>query len=65
MNKNTLLQQIKNRRKKLGLKQSHMTMRIGMSRQKYGLIENQGNPTLENLNLITLGLNCQLVLRQV
>ncbi|SBS36423.1 hypothetical protein MSP8886_03692 [Marinomonas spartinae] len=36
-----------------------------MSRQKYGLIENQGNPTLENLNLITLGLNCQLVLRQV
>lgn len=55
---NSLLSQIKSRRKALGLKQSDMMMRVGMSRQQFQRLEAQGNPRLNTLELIALGLNC-------
>lgn len=57
-----LLQQIKNRRKSLGLKQSDMMMRIGVSRQQYQRLEAKGNPRLDTLELIAKGLNGELML---
>ena len=57
-----LLQQIKQRRLALGLKQSDMTQRIGVSRQQYQAIESKGNPRLETLELIASGLNSELML---
>lgn len=59
---NSLLSQIKSRRKALGLKQSDMMMRVGMSRQQFQRLEAQGNPRLNTLELIALGLNCELML---
>lgn len=57
-----LLQQIKNRRKSLGLKQSDMMMRIGVSRQQYQRLEAKGNPRLDTLELIARGLSSELML---
>lgn len=57
-----LLQQLKKRRKALGLKQSDMMMRIGVSRQQYQRLEAQGNPRLDTLELIAKGLNGELML---
>ena len=57
-----LLQQIKKRRKELGLKQSDMMMRIGVSRQQYQRLEAKGNPRLDTLELIAKGLNGELML---
>lgn len=59
---NSLLSQIKIRRKALGLKQSDMMLRVGMSRQQFQRLEAQGNPSLNTLELIALGLNCELML---
>lgn len=59
---NTLLEQIKERRKKQGLKQRDMALRTGLNRQQYSLIEAKGNPTLETLDLIAAGLNSKLLL---
>lgn len=59
---NSLLSQIKSRRKALGLKQSDMMLRVGMSRQQFQRLEAQGNPRLNTLELIALGLNCELML---
>jgi len=59
---NSLLSQIKSRRKALGLKQSDMMMRVGMSRQQFQRLEAQGNPRLNTLELIAMGLNCELML---
>ncbi len=57
-----LLQQLKKRRTALGLKQSDMMMRIGVSRQQYQRLEAQGNPRLDTLELIAKGLNGELML---
>jgi len=57
-----LLQQLKKRRKMLGLKQSDMMMRIGVSRQQYQRLEAKGNPRLDTLELIAKGLSSELML---
>ncbi len=58
----SLLQQVKNRRIELRLKQKDMMMRIGVSRQQYQRLESKGNPQLDTLELIAKGLNCELML---
>ncbi len=57
-----LLKQLKDRRLKLGLKQSDMMMRAGMSRQQYQRMESRGNPRLDTMELIAKGLNCEIAL---
>jgi transcriptional regulator with XRE-family HTH domain len=57
----TLLNQLKKRRKELGLKQIDMMMRIGVSRQQYQRLESKGNPRLDTLELIAKGLNSELM----
>ena len=59
---NHLLQQIKKRRLALGLKQSDMLLKSGISRQQYQHIESKGNPRLDTLDLIAQGLNSEVVL---
>ncbi len=59
---NSLLDQIKNRRIKLGLKQKDMLLRVGISRQQYQRIESKGNPRLNTLELIAKGLNSEILL---
>jgi len=58
----SLLKQIKTRRLALGLKQSDMLLKSGISRQQYQNIESKGNPRLETLKLIALGLNSEIML---
>ena len=58
----SILDQIKSRRLELGFRQSDMQMRIGVSRQQYQRIEAKGNPRLDTLELITKGLNAELML---
>jgi len=57
-----LLQQLKERRIALGMKQHDMQMRIGISRQQYQRIESKGNPRLSTLALLAKALNSELVL---
>lgn len=57
----SLHQQLKQRRLALGLKQSDMLMRIGVSRQQYQRLESQGNPRLDTLELVAKGLKGQVV----
>ncbi len=57
-----LLDQIKQRRKALGLTQAEMMLRIGMSRQQYQRLESKGNPRLDNLELLAKGLKMELML---
>ncbi|MBT3812801.1 MAG: helix-turn-helix transcriptional regulator [Gammaproteobacteria bacterium] len=57
-----LLEQLKNRRLALGLKQKDMMLRIGVSRQQYQHLESKGNPRLNTLELIAKGLKSELVL---
>ncbi len=57
-----LLQQLKNRRTDLNLKQKDMMLRIGISRQQYQRLESKGNPRLDTLELISKGLNSELML---
>ncbi len=58
----SLLQQLKERRLALGLKQKDMMLRIGVSRQQYQQLESKGNPRLKTLELIAKGLNSELML---
>ena len=58
----TLLEQLKDRRIALGMKQHEMQMRIGISRQQYQRIESKGNPRLSTLTLLAKALNSELVL---
>jgi len=60
--KNSLIQQLKRRRLELGLKQSDMILRVGISRQQYQHLESKGNPRLETLELIAKGLNSEIML---
>lgn len=57
-----LLQQLKQRRLALGLKQNDMMLRVGISRQQYQRLESRGNPRLDTLELIAKGLNSELML---
>lgn len=57
-----LLQQIKHRRKALGMRQQDMFMRIGMARQQYQRLEANGNPRLDTLELIANGLGLKVML---
>jgi len=59
---NSILQQIKQRRLTLGLKQNDMMLRVGVSRQQYQRLESKGNPRLDTLELIAKGLNSELML---
>jgi transcriptional regulator with XRE-family HTH domain len=59
---NSILQQIKQRRLALKLKQNDMMLRVGVSRQQYQRLESKGNPRLDTLALIAKGLNSELVL---
>jgi len=54
--------QLKQRRKALGLQQSDMQLRIGMNQQQYQRIEANGNPRLDSLALIAQGMDAELVL---
>jgi transcriptional regulator with XRE-family HTH domain len=58
----SVLKQLKKRRIDLNLKQSDMMLRIGISRQQYQRLESKGNPGLNTLELITKGLNSELLL---
>jgi transcriptional regulator with XRE-family HTH domain len=60
--KHGLLNQIKNRRVQLKVKQSDMLQRTGLSRQQYQFLEKHGNPTLQTLEVIALGLNSEIML---
>lgn len=57
-----LLEQLKDRRLALGLKQNDMMLRVGVSRQQYQRLESKGNPRLDTLELIATGLNSELML---
>lgn len=57
-----ILQQLKERRLALGLKQNDMMLRAGFSRQQYQRLEANGNPRLDTLELIAKGLNCEIML---
>lgn len=59
---NSLLEQIKQRRIALALKQHDMMLRAGISRQQYQRLESKGNPRLNTLELIAKGLNSELLL---
>lgn len=59
---NSILEQLKQRRIALGLKQQDMQMLVGVSRQQYQRLESKGNPRLDTLELIALGLNSELML---
>ena len=59
---NSILEQIKQRRLTLGLKQNDMMLRVGISRQQYQRLESKGNPRLDTLELIAKGLNSELML---
>lgn len=60
--KDSILDQIKQRRLTLGLKQSDMMLRVGVSRQQYQRLESKGNPRLDTLELLAKGLNSELML---
>ena len=54
--------QIRARRRALGLTQTAMKARIGMGQQQYQRIEAGGNANLDTLKLIADGLNTELML---
>jgi len=56
------LEQLKNRRTALGLRQKDMLLRVGISRQQYQQLESKGNPRLDTLELIAKGLKSELML---
>jgi HTH-type transcriptional regulator/antitoxin HipB len=54
--------QLRARRKQLGLQQSDMRLRAGIARQQYHRLENGGNPSLSTLELAAAGLDMVLML---
>ena len=54
--------QLRARRKQLGLQQSDMHLRAGIARQQYHRLENGGNPSLKTLELAAAGLDMVLML---
>jgi len=59
---NKIHEQLKQRRKALGLKQKDMMLRVGMSRQQYQHLESKGNPRLDTLELVAKGLKMEVML---
>ena len=59
---NSLINQLKQRRITLGLKQHDMLLQVGISRQQYQRLEASGNPRLDTLELIARGLKSEIVL---
>jgi HTH-type transcriptional regulator/antitoxin HipB len=57
-----LQEQLKQRRKALGLPQATLQLRVGISQQQYQRVEAGGNPRLETLALIAKGLDAELML---
>lgn len=57
-----LIEQLKQRRIDLGLKQYDMLLRAGMSRQQYQRLESKGNPRLDTLELLAKGLKSEIML---
>lgn len=55
-------EQLRARRRQLGLQQSDMRLRAGLARQQYHRLENGGNPSLKTLELAAAGLNLVLLL---
>lgn len=55
-------EQLKSRRKALGLTQGDMAERVGMTRQQYQYLESKGNPRLDTLGLVAKGLKMDLML---
>jgi transcriptional regulator with XRE-family HTH domain len=55
-------EQLRARRKQLGLQQSDMSLRAGIARQQYHRLENGGNPSLKTLELAAAGLDMALML---
>lgn len=58
----SLHEQLKQRRKALGLQQATLQLRVGMNQQQYQRVEAGGNPRLDTLTLIAQGLEAELVL---
>ena len=58
----SLLAQMRARRRAMSLNQKDMATRLGMSRQQYQRLESRGNPRLSTLELLSRGLNCDLLL---
>jgi transcriptional regulator with XRE-family HTH domain len=56
-----LLDQLKQRREQLGLRQEDMELRIGMKRQQYQRLESDGNPRLSTLDLVAQGLEGEIL----
>lgn len=54
--------QLRTRRRQLGLRQSDMPLRTGMARQQYHRLENGGNPSLNTLELAAAGLDMVVML---
>ena len=54
--------QLRARRKELGLQQNDMPLRAGIARQQYHRLENGGNPSLKTLELAAAGLDMVLML---
>lgn len=59
---NTIHDQLKARRKALGLKQEDMMLKAGMARQQYQRLEAGGNPRLDTLELVAKGLKMEVML---
>ncbi len=57
-----ILEQLRKRRKELGLLQKDMLRRVGMTRQQYNQLEKKGNPRLDTLTLLAKGLDMELML---
>ncbi|MFN2355795.1 MAG: helix-turn-helix transcriptional regulator [Desulfopila sp.] len=57
-----ILEQLKKRRKLLGLRQQDMLLQAGMTRQQYNRLETKGNPRLDTLELLAKGLGMELLL---
>lgn len=55
-------QQLKQRRKALGLQQAALQQRVGINQQQYQRIEAGGNPRLDTLHLLAQGLEAELLL---
>lgn len=57
-----ILEQLRKRRKELGLLQKDMLLRVGMTRQQYNRLERKGNPRLDTLELLAKGMDMELIL---
>lgn len=60
-----ILIMLKERRKELGITQTQMAQRLGISQSQYQKIENGGNPSLKTLTSIALALNMKLMLTPI